>query len=122
MSAHFSALGDEATASLFHLSSMDLAAQASQRQGAPTLPLCLVTELPLFVLDAEVERAPGVPTLLHAYQRLQPELMEHIATEESVARFVEPLGLRSLDLATAVRFHLRTLDLALEAVSGSGAA
>ena len=52
MRAHFEAAGDPETAALFHRSSMEQAILASGGQ-----PLCVVTELPLFVLDADYDHS-----------------------------------------------------------------
>ncbi|MEM1271037.1 MAG: M14 family zinc carboxypeptidase [Bacteroidota bacterium] len=56
MQAHFRQLGDEATARKFRLSSMEYI----RSLGGD--PLCLVTELPLFLLESnDPPRKPGVP-------------------------------------------------------------
>ena len=115
MRDHFLALGDAATAARFGLSSMETAAQVAAEADAPA-PLAVVTELPLFVLGAEYDRTPGVPALLDRWTAMQPAIAAAIASDRDTAPLVAPLGLRVLDLATAVRLHLRTLDLALDAV------
>ncbi|HEX8386310.1 MAG TPA: hypothetical protein VF576_09005, partial [Rubricoccaceae bacterium] len=113
------ALGDTETAARFGLSSMEMAAQAGDPEGggegAPRT-LSVVTELPLFVLEAPHEREPGVPVLLNRYEALRLSLAEAVAAGRDLAPLVAPLGLRALGLETAVRLHLRTLDLALDAV------
>ena len=115
MRDHFLALGDAATAARFALSSMEAAAQVAADAGAPA-PLAIVTELPLFVLDADDDHAPGVPGLLDRWTAMQPGLAAALAAGEDLAALVAPLGLRVLGLEPAVRLHLRTLDLALDAV------
>jgi hypothetical protein len=117
MRDHFLALGEAETAARFALSSMEMAAQAGDDEnGARTLSV--VTELPLFVLEAPHERVPGVPVLLDRFEALRPNLAEAVAAGRDLVSLVAPLGLRALDLETAVRLHLRTLDLALDALPG----
>ncbi len=110
MRAHFLALDDPGTAARFGLSSMETAALA-----APGV-LSVVTELPLFVLDAEAEHVTGVPALLNRWTALQPDVAEALARGDDLGPLVAPLGLRALDVPTAVGLHLETLDLALDAV------
>ncbi len=110
MRAHFLSLDDPETASRFGLSSMETAAL-----GAPGV-LSVVTELPLFVLDAEAEREPGVPALLHRWTALQPDIAEALAAGRDLGPLVAPLGLRALDTPTALSLHLEVLDLALDAL------
>ncbi len=110
MRAHFLGVDDPETASRFGLSSMETAAL-----GAPDV-LSVVTELPLFVLDAETERVPGVPGLLHRWTALQPDIAEALSRSDDLGPLVAPLGLRAFDVPTAVRLHLETLDLALGAL------
>ena len=110
MRAHFLALGDPETAARFGLSSMETAALAS-----PDV-LSVVTELPLFVLDGEAEHVPGIPALLNRWTAMQPAVAEALAQGEALGPLVAPLGLRALDVPSAVGLHLETLDLALDAI------
>ncbi|HEX9950927.1 MAG TPA: M14 family zinc carboxypeptidase [Rubricoccaceae bacterium] len=110
MRDHFLALGDAETAARFGLSSMETADLA-----APGV-LAIVTELPLFVLDAPGERTPGIPALLHRWTQVAPAVASALAAGMSVASFADAVGMRILDLRTAVALHLHTLDLALDAV------
>ena len=118
MRQHFLDQGDAETAGRFRQSSMETAVGTAS--GAS--PLCVVTELPLFVLtaepSAEAVRQPGVPATLHAFQDATPALVEAAAEGQDLAPLVGPFGLRCLDLETQVRLHLRTLDLALAAALG----
>ena len=93
---------------------MEAAIAASRGQGGG-IPLCIVTELPLFVLDAEDERQPGVPTTYLAFQDALPDVVERAAEGEDLSDVVEQFGVRCLDLDTQVAVHLRVLDLALTA-------
>ena len=110
MRDHFLAAGDAAMADRFRLSSMELAARTAAEP-----PLAVVTELPLFVLDAPHAHTPGVPALLDRWTAMQPALAAALAAGEPLGSLVAPLGLRALSLETAVRCHLQTLDLALAA-------
>ena len=101
MRAHFLDAGDEETAALFHRSSMEEAIHASGGR-----PLCVVTELPLFQVAAEYEHRAGHAGLLERFR-------ESIGGD--VASLVERFSVRTLSARDAVRLHLRTLDLALEA-------
>ena len=117
MRAHFLALGDPDTAARFGLSSMETAALAAPaRRPRGSGVLSIVTELPLFVLDAETERVPGVPTLLDRWTEIGPDVAEALAAGRDLGPLVAPLGLRALGVPTAVGLHLETLDLALDAV------
>ena len=131
MQAHFLDRGDPETASRFFLSSMETAVLTGRTPPRPgsggvgkpagETPLCLVTELPLFVLGAEYDREPGRPALLEAFQERTPALVEAAAEGDDLAPLLGGLGLRCLDLPTAVGLHLRVLDLALDVVGGAGA-
>ena len=126
MRAHFEAEGDAETAAQFFLSSMETAVLTGRAPDAaggagerPATPLCLVTELPLFVLDAAYDREPGRPALLEAFRERTPALLEAAAEGADLAPLLDGLGLRCLDLGTAVRLQLRALDLGLAAVGGA---
>ena len=115
MRDHFLARGDTETAARFGLSSMEAAARAAADAGAPA-PLAVVTELPLFVFEAPHEHALGVPALLNRWADLEPTVARTLAEGGDLAALVAPLGMRALDLKTAVRLHLRALGLALDAL------
>ncbi len=111
MRAHFEALGDAETAARFGLSSMETATLAS-----PGV-LSVVTELPLFLLGAETDRTDGVPDLLNRWTESAPAVAAALGAGESLAPFIDALGMRVLDVPTAVGLHLRTLDLAIDAAA-----
>ena len=100
MRRHFEARGDKETAALFHQSSMEFV----RSLGGD--PLCLVTELPLFVLKNDAPQ-PRVPTAYLAF-------MDKVRRGEPVGAELEQL--RPLDLRTAVRLQRKALELGLEAV------
>ena len=118
MQAHFLAREGPETASKFFLSSMETAVLTGRDPATGETPLCLVTELPLFQLAADYDHEPGVPALLHAFNDRVPALTEAAADGESLEPLVADLGLCCVDLESAVRLHLQTLDLALAAVAG----
>lgn len=111
MQAHFLGLGDPDTAAQFRRSSME---EAILHAGDES-PLCVVPELPLFVLTAPHDGAPGVPATLLAFREAMPELVERTAEGDDLGDAVERFGIRCLDLTAQVRVHLRMLDLALDA-------
>lgn len=109
MRCYFEAFGDEAMAARFHSSSMEWV----RSLGGD--PLCLVTELPLFLLPPS-EAAPGVPATYLAFKERLPELKLRCRQGEPVPEALGPFDPRPLDLATAVRLQLRTVELGLQAV------
>lgn len=110
MRAFFRAQDDEAMAQRFHDSSMEFA----RSLGGD--PLCLVTELPLFLLACQQPHAPGVPTTYLAFRERLSDLQLKAGTDD-FGEALEPFNLTLLDLATAMRLQLRTLTLGLEAIS-----
>ena len=115
MRAYFLSLHDETTAALFHDSSMEYARSLG---GAP---LCLVTELPLFVVAQREPGEAGRPASYLAFRECLPQLRQRAAQGGDLSDLAEPFGLQPLDLRTAVALHLRALTLGLEAFgSASG--
>ncbi len=106
MREHFEQQDDPETAAKFHQSSMEFV----RSLGGD--PLCLVTELPLFVVPNPSPR-PGVPTAYLALMELRPALAIKARTGEPIG---EKLDIRPLDLKAAVGLQLRALELGLEAV------
>lgn len=114
MQRYFRDAGDEATAALFHLSSMEYV----RTLGGD--PLCLVTELPLFDIRGKINRAaPGVPAAYLAWKALLPELQLKLAAGESIVADIAPFQVQALDLAQAIRFQLYVILLGLEAVEAA---
>lgn len=124
MKAHFSARGDFATARKFFLSSIELARQSGYDAETRTYPLCLVTELPLFVIGRAYKHEPGLPSAYLAFQEEMPELKLRLDHGEPVKEMLDAYRLQPLGLDTAVRLQLRCLELgldcALSAPQGSG--
>ena len=105
MRTFFRALRDQKTAEKFLDSSMEFA------RGLGGDPLCLVTELPLFVLDdADTDR-------YLEFREILPDLRAKLARGESIADDLEPFALRPLALQDAVRLQLETLQAGLDQLS-----
>ena len=117
MRAYFEDMGDHETAEKFFLSSMEMAVQTGRDPESGKTPLCLVTELPLFDLTAEYDQEPGIPAFSNRFKDELPELTLAARKGEGLSDRVAPYGLRVLDLETAVRLQLRTIELGLEAIA-----
>jgi hypothetical protein len=116
MREHFLALRDQETARKFFLSSMEMARVAGYDARRERHPLCLVTELPLFVIEAEHERVPGVPAALLELQEAIPAIEARLREGDDAVELIEPFQLRPLPPEDAVRLQLRAIELGLEAV------
>ncbi len=108
MREHFLAQDDPHTAGLFKLNSMEFV----QRLGGN--PLVMVSEMPLFLIDAATMPAPGGT----AYQRLRKELppaMEALRSgDEAPARdLISRYHVRSVDLRAHVELQVRMVIEAL---------
>ncbi len=105
MQRHFEHFGDADMAARFRLSSMEFV----QSLGGD--PLCIVTELPLFVLPSDTD-APFASA--RAYVRFKSDLpsLRYGLLQGERSR-LEAWNLRSLDLGTAMRIQLATLGAAL---------
>lgn len=103
MRAYFRAQGQPEMAERFYDSSMEHARSLSHD------PLCLVTELPLFVVDARVDDPPGTPS---AYL----EAREAIGRGDEASALRDRFGLRLLPLERAMRLQLRAVELGLDAL------
>ncbi|WP_420457460.1 M14 family zinc carboxypeptidase [Rubrivirga sp.] len=112
MQRHFLDAGDPETAALFRRSSMEQAITTAPDRP----PLCVVPELPLFVLGAPHDGPPGIPATLLDFREAMPEMIERAAEGDDLTDAVERFGIRCLGLETQVRLQLQMLDLALDAV------
>jgi hypothetical protein len=111
MQAYFRSLSDEETAGKLHLSSMEYVRTLGGN------PLCLVTELPLFVIGKKAENPlPGVPVVYLEFLERLPKLRLKASAGESLANAIEEFQIRPLDLNTAARFQLYTIQLGLEMI------
>ena len=111
MRAFFQARGDEAMAARFHDSSMEFA----RALGGD--PLCLVTELPLFVVPPRTSAPPGVPAAYLALKGELPALRQQLEAGESVRSDLDVLDVRPLSVETALQLQLRALELGLAAAA-----
>lgn len=117
MKEHFRERGDISTARGFFLSSMEMARIAGYDDARQTHPLCLVTEFPLFVIARAYEHEPGVPTAYLAFRDELPELTLRAQQGEDVAADLAAFEIEPLDVATAIRLQLRSIELGLEWVA-----
>ena len=119
MRAHFEAAGDPETAGLFFLSSMETARitgyDREANAGAGAVPLSLVTELPLFLLDAPHDGPPGVPATYDRLREDLPDLMAAAQGDGDLAALAAPFQIRRLGVREAMRFQLRVIELGLDA-------
>lgn len=105
MKQHFEHIGDSKMAARFRLSSMEFV----QSLGGD--PLCVVTELPLFLVPPDAD-AP--PPSARAYLRFKgdlPSLRDDLKRGDTTR--LDAWDVRPLDLATAMRIQLATLGSAL---------
>jgi hypothetical protein len=110
MRTFFRARGDEATAARFHQSSMEFVMSLGGD------PLCLVSELPLFLVENE-DPEPGVPSAYLALKEQFSTLRKRAVHDDPVRPLLEPFNIRPLPLGRAIRLQLRALELGLQAVS-----
>ena len=108
MRTYFRSHGDETTAALFGDSSMEFV----RSLGGD--PLCMVTELPLFIVDGPFE--PFIPTAYLAFKSELPEIRLALQRGDNVDDRLARYGLNHVPIAEAVRIQLRTIELGLEAV------
>jgi hypothetical protein len=111
MRTYFQAQGDPETASKFHASSMEYAMSLGGD------PLCLVTELPLFVVENE-DPEPGVPDQYLALRQRLPKVQHRLASGQPIDDLLAPFTIRPLPLESALHLQLRAVELALETVQG----
>lgn len=109
MRTFFRAQGDPAMAQRFHQSSMEFV------MGLGGDPLCLVTELPLFLVRND-DPTPGIPDRYLALKEKLPLAKERLARGESIDDLIAPFDIQPLPLRTAMQLQLRALELGLETV------
>lgn len=110
MRTFFQAQGDPAMAQRFHQSSMEFV------MGLGGDPLCLVTELPLFVVRNE-EPTPGIPDRYLALKEMLPRAKQRLARKEPIDDLIAPFDVRPLPLRVAMQLQLRALEVGLETVA-----
>jgi hypothetical protein len=112
MKKHFMEQGDPNTAVKFHLSSMEYV----RTFGGD--PLCLVTELPLFLVHFAGDRPTkrGIPEAYLEWKNKFPLLRAKLDRDESIENVLQPFHIQSLSLLTAINIQLRTIELALQTI------
>ena len=111
MRTYFAAQGDEEMASRFHDSSMEMV------MGWGEDPLCIVTELPLWVVRDD-DPTPGTPETYLALKNRLPDVKMRLEKGEPVDDLLAPFNVEPLPISTAMHLQLTALTLALEAVRG----
>ena len=112
MRAFFEANGDPVTASKFHDSSMEFVRQLGGD------PLCLVTELPLFVINKSVaEPRPGVPQAYWEFAEKIPTLRSELLAGRSIQPILDDYRIQPLPLLQGVQLQLAVIDSALATIS-----
>jgi len=109
---HFFRAKDEPeTAALFHDSSMEFV------RGLGGDPLCLVTEIPLFLVDPPAEPSqPGVPSAYLAFKAQLPTFQQQALQGRALTAARTAFGLQPVPLRSAMRLQLKAIELGLEAV------
>jgi hypothetical protein len=110
MRTFFRAQDDDAMAQRFHQSSMEFVMSCGGD------PLCLVTELPLFLVRND-DPTPGVPERYLALKALLPEAKQRLAKGRSVDDLLAPFDVHPLPLERAMRLQFSALELGLETVT-----
>ncbi len=105
MRRYFLSHDEPETAALFRMSSMEYV----RSLGGD--PLCAVTELPLFLVDASAGPAgqPERPEAYMAFRERLPAIRSGLADGRSMRSEWAPFGLTPVPVASAVDIHLRTL-------------
>lgn len=109
MKKHFLNQGDEETASNFHLSSMEYI----RSLGGD--PLCLVTELPLFLVSSDHKSdQPGVPATYLALKEKLPEIRRRALAGKPLDPVLSKFQIKPLSIESAIRIQLGVIRSALE--------
>lgn len=115
MQKYFHELGDRVTANLFRDSSMDFVRQKGND------PLCLVTELPLFMVNNKnMPTEKGVPASYLAFQKQKPALISKLARGILIDKVKKEYQITPLALDLAIRLQMYVLELGLKAIENSG--
>ena len=109
MKEHFVNQGDHEMAAKFHSSSMEYI----RSLGGD--PLCLVTELPLFLVASNQinNSKPGVPETYLAFKEKLPQLQLKAQKGEDIAPLLGEFQIMPLSLRLASRIHLQIIKSAL---------
>jgi hypothetical protein len=109
MRTYFRARDDDSMAKRFRMSSMEYV----RSLGGD--PLCLVTEMPLFLIRGDQPSAPGRPG---PYLSFLERVRDVRGSSDAIARrkLLDDFGVRPLDRRTAMRIQLGVIESGLEAV------
>jgi len=109
MREHFLEKGDEETASCFHQSSMEFIRSLGND------PLCLVTELPLFLIRSkkDIKSRPGVPAHYLAFKEKLPEIRMRADRGNVPEEILEEFDFKIIDPVTQARIQLQVIKAAL---------
>lgn len=114
MRAFFQANSDPTTAEKFHDSSMEFV----RSLGGD--PLCLVTELPLFVINKEITpRPPGVPQAYLEFAEKIPALRSGLLAGRSIQPLLDHFQIQPFSLNDAVQLQLKVIEFGLQTISGT---
>lgn len=111
MRTFFRAQDDDAMAQRFHQSSMEFV------MGLGGDPLCLVTELPLFLVCND-DPMPGVPEQYLALKSQFAEAKQRLGQGQSINDLLAPFDVEPVPLATAMQLQLHALELGLRTATG----
>jgi hypothetical protein len=111
MREYFDSIGDAQTAALFHNSSMEFVRSLGGE------PLCLVTELPLFLIRKNVDSPPGVPGAYLEFKAALPTLRRQAMQDESLETERRQFQIEHVELETLIKYQLAAIELGLEAIS-----
>ena len=81
-------------------------------------PLCLVTEMPLFLVTGKATTGRA-DSYVRFRTKFLPVMRQRLARGKKVTEIEAEFGLAPLPLAVARRLQLTALDLGLETVSGA---
>lgn len=113
MRKYFNELEDKLTAKLFHDSSMEFV----RKLGGD--PLSIVTELPLFLIEKEVEQPePGLPKAYLAFKEKHQGIREKLLQGEPIDNILREFKVRPLELDLLIQIQLFVIQLGLETVRG----
>jgi hypothetical protein len=112
MRTHFLSNGDPETASLFHDSSMEFVRSVGGD------PLCLVTELPLFLVDAPLAAEPiaGRPEVYLRFKEVLPQAKLAAANQRPIEPFLDDFQISAVPAAQASRMQMEVIGLGLDQI------
>ncbi len=114
MQQFFLRQNDVETATKFRLSSMEFV----RSLGGD--PFCMVTELPLFIIDLTLpEHRPGWPAAYLKFRAAKAGLLQKVRAGASIAKELATFQIRHLPLPTAMFVQLKTIESALETIENS---